>query len=377
VTISPFQVNVTDEAIADLRERLVRSRWPDQLAGTGWTRGADVGYVRALCDYWATAFDWRAAEADLNRRPQFRTTIDGQQVHFLHVRSAEPAAVPLLLTHGWPGSVWEFIDVIGPLTDPVRHGGSPDDAFHVVCPSLPGYAWSGRTTEPGWDIHRVAAMEAELMTRLGYGRFGAQGGDWGAMATANLGCLVPDRLIGIHLNLVMVAAPEEIHDPAGLAELDRRAVLDRYERGYSAIQSTKPLTLAYGLVDSPAALAAWIVEKLHAWTDCDGDLESVLTKDQILRNIATYWFTGTAASSIRLYHESHNNGRGPLPPSYVDVPTGCAIFPAELWRPPRAWAERAYNVVHWTEQEKGGHFAAMEQPVAFVEDVRTFFRALR
>lgn len=215
------------------------------------------------------------------------------------------------------------------------------------------------------------------MSRLGYERFGAQGGDWGAIATANLGAMVPDRLLGIHLNLVMVTPPEEVDDLSGVAELERRARLDRRERGYSAIQSTKPLTLAYGLTDSPAALVAWIVEKFHGWTDCDGNLESVLSKDQILRNIATYWFTGTAASSIRLYHESNGSDRAPLPSAYVDVPTGCAIFPAELWRPPRAWAERAYNIVHWTEQAKGGHFAAMEQPAAFVDDVRAFFRSLR
>lgn len=375
--IRSFEVAVPDEAIGDLHARLDRTRWPDQLPGTGWSRGADVSYVRALCEYWRREFDWRAAEDELNRRPQFQTIIDGQPVHFLHVRSPEPDAIPLLLTHGWPGSIWEFIDLLGPLSDPASHGGLPGDAFHVVCPSLPGYAWSGPTREPGWDIQRVAAMEAELMNRLGYHRFGAQGGDWGAMASANLGALVPDRMIGIHLNLVSVPAPEVVDDAAGIAELERRAHLDRYERGYSAIQGTKPLTLAYGLADSPAALAAWIVEKFHTWADCGGDLSSTLTSDQLLRNIATYWFTGTAASSVRLYHESYNNGRTPVPSSYIDVPTGCAIFPAELWRPPRAWAERAYNIVHWTEQAKGGHFAAMEQPAALIEDIRAFFRALR
>src|SRR4051812_37291056 len=274
-----------------------------------------------LCQYWRTGFDWRAAEAELNGWPQFVTTIQGQRIHFLHVRSPNPSATPLLLTHGWPGSVWEFADVLADLTDPTRDGGSAADAFDVVCPSLPGYAWSGPTKEKGWDIQRVAAAEAELMSRLGYERFVVQGGDWGAMASANIAAIVPERVIGLHLNLVSVPPPARVDDQAGIAELDRRARLDRYERGYSAIQGTKPLTIGYGLTDSPASLAAWIVEKFHSWTDSDGDLESVLSKDQLLRNIATYWFTKTAASSVRLYHESQNNGRGPLPSAYIGVPT--------------------------------------------------------
>ncbi|WAX58395.1 epoxide hydrolase [Jatrophihabitans cynanchi] len=374
--IRPFRVSVTADAMTDLHDRLSRTRWPDQLSGSGWSQGADVSYVRALCDYWLHEFDWRAAENELNGWPQYRTVIDGQTVHFLHVRSPHAEAMPLLLTHGWPGSIWEFADLLGPLTDPVAHGGRRADAFHVVCPSIPGYGWSGPTTEPGWDIQRVARMEGELMQLLGYERFGAQGGDWGSMATANLAVHIPDRLVGIHLNLVMVQPPDVVDDDLGRAELARRAELDREERGYSAIQRTKPQTLAFGLTDSPAGLAAWMLEKYRSWTDCGGDLESVLTRDMVLRNIATYWFTATVASSARLYYESHRSGRSPLPDQYVSVPTACALFPKELWRPPRAWAERAYNVVRWTEHPKGGHFAAMEQPAALAEDLREFFGPL-
>ena len=304
----------------------------------------------------------------------------GQHVHFIHQRSPEPDALPLVITHGWPGSIVEFVDVIGPLTDPRAHGGDPADAFHVIAPSIPGYAFSGPTTERGWSARKVAEAWAELMAGLGYDRYGAQGGDWGAIITTHLGLVDPAHLVGIHLNMVIAGGPPE-GDTGELTETELQGLADmgKYfetDSGYMQIQSTKPQTLGYALEDSPAGLAAWIVEKFRSWSDCNGDVESAFTRDQLLTNIMLYWLTGTAHSSARLYYENRV-ADGWSTKEKVQVPTGAAIYPREIIRPPRRWAEANYNITHWQEQPRGGHFAAMEQPGLYVDDVRAFFRTVR
>jgi microsomal epoxide hydrolase len=377
--IQPFAIDVPDGVLIDLRTRLARTRWPDQVEGAGWDYGSELGAVKALCTYWHDVFDWRKQEVELNQIPQFTTEIDGQRLHFLHVRSPEPDAFPLVITHGWPGSVVEFRRILPMLTDPAAHGGRREDAFHVVCPSMPGYGFSGPTRERGWDVQRIAEAEMELMRRLGYARYGAQGGDWGAMVTTQLGRLDPDHCAGIHLNMVM-GFPQQ--DVDALSDKEKQWVQEGQafqagETGYQQIQGTKPQTLAYGLHDSPAGLAAWILEKFRTWSDCGGDVESVFTKDELLTNITIYWVTETIGSSVRLYYESMKSGRVGFTQGRVDVPTGCAIFPKELYKLPRRWADAHYNVQHWTEMPRGGHFAAMEQPELLAEDVRGFFRKLR
>jgi pimeloyl-ACP methyl ester carboxylesterase len=378
--VTPFTVAVPEAVLADLRERLARTRFPEQIPGAGWDYGTDLDYQRDLVGYWRDQFDWRAQEARLNAFDQYLTTIDGQQVHFVHQRSPEPDALPLCITHGWPGSVVEFLDVIGPLTDPRAHGGDPADAFHVVAPSIPGYAFSGPTTERGWSPHRVAEAWATLMAGLGYDRYGAQGGDWGSIITTRLALVDPAHLAGIHLNMVVAGGPPE-GDTGELTEAEQQGLADmaKYfetDSGYMQIQATKPQTLGYGLEDSPAGLAAWIVEKFRSWSDCGGDVESAFTRDQLLTNVMCYWVTGTAHSSARLYYENRV-GAGWVAGQRVEVPTGAAIYPREIIRPPRRWAEAAFNITHWREQPRGGHFAAMEQPELFVEDVRDFFRTVR
>jgi microsomal epoxide hydrolase len=319
----------------------------------------------------------------LNQQQHFRTEIDGQPIHFVHARSKLEGALPLLITHGWPGSVFEFHKILGPLTDPEAYGGSAADAFHVVCPSMPGYGWSGPTLEPGWDVRRVAQVEAKLMALLGYERYGAQGGDWGAIVTSHLGLVDPGHLAGIHLNMVVVGPPAGVENPlegvapeelAGLADM---ASFQKNETGYQQIQGTKPQTLGMGLNDSPAGLAGWIVEKFRSWSDCDGDVEKRFSKDELLTNIMIYWTTQTINSSLRLYCESMRSGRFAPAGEKIQVPTGCAIFPKEIIRPPRSWAEAAYDVRRWTVFESGGHFAALEEPEVLVGDVRAFFRELR
>jgi pimeloyl-ACP methyl ester carboxylesterase len=376
--IERFRIEVGDEVLEDLKRRLAATRFPDQIDGTGWDYGAELGTVRELCAYWRDKFDWRAQEARLNQLDHFKTTIDGQSIHFAHVRSKHENAFPLLISHGWPGTIVEFLDVIGPLTDPEAHGGRAEDAFHVVTPSLPGYGFSEPTRTRGWDVKRMAAAFAELMSRLGYARYGAQGGDWGALITTWIGRLDPEHAAGIHLNMPL-GAPG---DPSGLtpqeqADLADLASFQADETGYQRIQGTKPQTLGFGLNDSPAGLAAWIVEKFHRWSDCNGDVESVYTKDQLLTNIMVYWVTQTITSSTRLYFEVFKQGQDGMGDARVEVPTGVARFPKEILRFPRAWVEKSYNVVHWTDMPKGGHFAAMEQPALFVEDVRKFFAKVR
>jgi pimeloyl-ACP methyl ester carboxylesterase len=375
--IERFEIRVDDSVLEDLRERLARTRFPDQIDGTGWDYGIPVDYLRELVAYWLDGYDWRSQEAQLNELDHFRTRIDGQSIHFVHARSAHDDAMPLLLIHGWPGSVVEFLDVIPRLTDPAAHGGSASDAFHVVAPSLPGYGFSEPTRTRGWDPWRIARAFTELMSRLGMTRYGAQGGDWGAQVTTRIGALDPEHCTAIHLNMPLADPTDErlsLTDPdkADLAAMQQFA---RDESGYALEQSTKPQTVGVGLNDSPAGLLAWIVEKLRAWSDCDGDPESVFTRDQMITNVMTYWVTGTIASSARLYWERQRSDTPP--PDHVGVPTGVARYPEEVIRYPRSWVERRYNVTHWVDMPRGGHFAAMEQPELFVEDLRTFFRSVR
>lgn len=374
--MEPFEVRVGDDEIADLRERLARTRWPEAETVDDWSQGIPLAYLQELCAYWADGYDFGFADR-VNAFGQIRTEIDGLGIHALHVRSPHDAALPLILTHGWPGSVVEFLKVIGPLADPAAHGGDPADAFHVVVPSLPGYGWSDRPVAAGWKVPRIAEAWDTLMRRLGYERYGAQGGDWGASVTTTLGQQQPDGLVGIHVNMA-VAAP----DPDTMGELtpsEQRALDDLGAHmatgtGYSTQQSTRPQTLGYGLTDSPAGLCAWIAEKLWAWTDCDGHPENALTKEEMLDDISVYWFTSTAASSARLYWESFNSSHR----DEVPVPAGISIYPREIIRPSRRWAERRFTDLRWYDElDRGGHFAAFEQPASFVEQVRGFFRLVR
>jgi epoxide hydrolase len=375
-TIEEFRIDIPQAELDDLRDRLGRTRWPDQLPGVGWDYGIALEDVRELAEYWRTGYDWRVHERRLSEFPQFTTAIDGQVVHFLHVRSAEAEALPLIMTHGWPGSVVEFMEVIGPLTDPAAHGGDPGDAFHMVFPSIPGFGFSGPTRERGWNVPRVARAWDELMRRLGYSRYGAQGGDWGSAISRELGVIAPEHVVGVHLNTLSPYVSGE--PPADLSDSDRERVerLRRFRRtgsGYGAIQATRPQTAGYGLTDSPAGQLAWIAEKFGEWTD--GGLGAV-DRDQMLTNISVYWLTRTAGSSARLYYEAVRSGTlGPPVPS--TVPTGVAVFPAEIAPPVRSLAEQSNNIVHWSEFGRGGHFAAMEEPDLLVGDVREFFRALR
>ena len=377
--IEKFDVRVPEAVLDDLKERLARTRWPDQMDGVGWDYGSELGTVKELCEYWRDKFDWRRVEAELARYEHGTTQIDGQRVYFLHARSKHAGAFPLVITHGWPGSILEFMKILGPLTDPTAHGGKASDAFHVVCPSIPGYGFSGPTNARGWDVQRVAEAEVELMKRLGYARYGAQGGDWGAMISTQIGRLDPTHCAGVHLNMA-IAFPAP--DAPPLTDLEQKwvaefAAFQAGETGYQQIQGTKPQTLGYGLTDSPAGLCAWIVEKFRTWSDCGGDLYSVYTKDELLANITLYWVTKTINSSTRLYYETMKSGRIGVTQGRVEVPTALAIFPKEIYKPPRSWAEKGYNVQQYTVFEKGGHFAAMEQPKALVDDVRRFFGGLR
>lgn len=375
--IEKYEIFVPDPVLEDLRRRLGAARLPDQIPGTGWEYGAESSYLRELIAYWRDEFDWRAQEAALNRLPHFTTAIDDQRIHFIHARSPHENATPLLILHGWPGSVVEFAKVIGPLTDPVAHGGGAGDAFHVVCPSLPGYGFSEVTKSRGWDAYKMAEVFAELMARLGYPRYGAQGGDWGAIIATNLGVLDAQHLCGIHLNMPFALPPPEGQEglnEAEKADLADYAAFEQNETGYQRIQGTKPQTLGFALNDSPAGLCAWIVEKFHTWMDCQGDIESVITRDELLTNVTVYWVTQTITSSTRLYYEVFKRARIAILTERVEVPTGVARFPKEIMRFPRKWVERHYNVTHWTQMPRGGHFAAMEQPALFVDDLRAFFR---
>ncbi len=381
--IRPFEIAVPDDVLEDLGTRLAQTRLPDQLEGADWNYGTELGYLTELITYWRDEFDWREQERRLNEFDQYKTVIDGLDIHFIHQRSPEPDAVPLIITHGWPGSIAEFVKIIGPLTDPVAHGGQAADAFHVVAASMPGYGFSDKPRTPGFGPEQIAEVNAALMARLGYERYGIQGGDWGSIVSQRHAFNHPDQAIGLHINMVTAGPPRGVEDPsAGVPpeELERSRARQSFyntaEAGYSRIQGTKPQTLAYALNDSPAGQAAWIVEKFRAWCDCNGDPETIFTKDELLTNITIYWVTQTATSSARLYYES---SRAPTsgPMGRIEVPTGAAIFPYELFIAPRKWAEAQFNITHWTEMPRGGHFAALEQPELLVEDLRVFFRPLR
>jgi pimeloyl-ACP methyl ester carboxylesterase len=374
--ITPFRIDVPAADIAELKQRLTRTRWPDPETVDDWSQGAPLGYVQDLCRYWAESYDWPQRQERLNAFAQYRTEIDGLGIHFIHVPSPHPGALPLVLTHGWPGSVVEFLEVIGPLTDPVAHGGEAADAFHVVAPSLPGYGWSDKPTATGWGVERTADAWAALMARLGYDRYGAQGGDWGSMVTTCLGAQDPEHVAGIHINMIIGFPGPDDGEPTE-AEVAALAGVNDYmnhDSGYSKEQSTRPQTIGYGLVDSPAGQCAWILEKFWSWTDTDGDPVGVLGADRILDNIMMYWLPGTGASSARMYWESFNNP--PLGP--VSVPMGGSVFPKEIFRASQRWASHRFSDIRfWGQHDRGGHFAAFEQPELLVDDIRAFFRTVR
>jgi pimeloyl-ACP methyl ester carboxylesterase len=380
-SIRPFTISIPDTVLADLKTRLQNSRFPEPLQGDGWALGTDIRYLKELVAYWRDTFDWRAQERRLNGFEQFTTTIDGLTVHFIHRKSKAPNAFPLLITHGWPGSFVEFTKIIGPLTDPVAHGGQAGDAFDVVIPSIPGFTFSSQPREPGYDPARIAAIEAKLMARLGYARYGAQGGDWGSIISTQVALHDPGHVAGLHLNMCFGNAPAGTDPNEGLTEAERervkvRQVFQSEETGYQQIQGTKPQTIGIALNDSPVGLAAWIVEKFRTWCDCGGNPETIFTKDELLTNITLYWATQTAASSARIYYESRHPLLAPVP-RRVEVPTACADFPKEIIWSPRRWLEPRFNITRWTTMPRGGHFAAMEQPQLLVDDVRAFFRGLR
>ena len=378
-----FAIRISDAVLADLARRLDTTRWPDELENAGWEYGSNLAYMRSLAEYWRHIYDWRREEAILNQLPQLRLAIDGFHIHFVHVRGKGPAPLPLIVTHGWPGSFVEMLKLIPLLTDPTAHGGSAEDAFDVIVPSLPGYGFSDRPGERGMDPKKIATLWVRLMEELGYKRFGAQGGDWGSIISIALGLDHAKRMIGIHLNYIagrfllggtMNAQPDDEIASAYLEQL--RGWWDA-EGGYSHEQTTKPQTLGYGLNDSPVGLAAWIIEKFRTWSDCAGDVESVFTRDQLLTNIMLYWVTQTAPSSARLYYESRQRPLSLSRSNRVEPPVAVAVFPKEIAMPPRALAERGLNIARWTEMPKGGHFAAMEQPELLAKDLREFFRPLR
>jgi pimeloyl-ACP methyl ester carboxylesterase len=377
--INPYTIDIPQSELVDLRDRLGRTRWPDEIPGVGWDLGVPLDYLKGLAKYWATTYDWRTQEKALNEFAQFTTVIDDQNVHFLHVRSTEPEALPLLITHGWPGSIAEFLDIIDPLVDPVAHGGDPADAFHVIAPSIPGFGFSGPTHETGWNTVRIAHVWVELMRRLGYERYGAQGGDTGAMVSPQLGQIDPNHVVGIHVNNLLTfpsGPPDELKDLSD-GDQKRLELIQRWQNelsGYAILQSTRPQTLAYALTDSPVGQLAWIVEKFKDWTDPAAELpEDAVDRDRLLTDVSIYWLTATAGSSARLYYEGAKSWGQANEPS--GVPTGVAVFPMDVTI--RPIAEREHNIVHWSEFDRGGHFAAMEAPDLLVADVREFFRPLR
>jgi epoxide hydrolase len=376
--VKPFRIAVTDAELADLRERLMRVRWPEKECVDDTSQGLQLAYAQELAEYWLNGYDWRSREHALNRFDQFTTELDGLNIHFIHQRSPHRDAFPLIITHGWPGSIVEFQKIIEPLTNPTAFGGRAQDAFHVVCPSLPGFAFSGKPTSTGWSAPRVARAWDELMVRLGYDRYGAQGGDWGAMVATELG-RIPVHCAAIHTNMPL-AGP-----PAGTGELtdeEQQALTDmenyqRVESGYAVLQATRPQTIGYSLVDSPVGQMTWIIEKMQSWMDCSGNPESVVSRDELLDNVMMYWVNAAGASAARAYWESFDPSDLSFPGPRVEIPTGVAMFPGEVIKPPRRWCEARYNITHWTEMPRGGHFAAFEQPMLFIDDVRAFFATIR
>ena len=374
--ISPFVIAVPEAVLDDLRQRLRNTRWPEAELVDDWSQGIPLGYLREVCEYWANTYDWRAREAALNRFDQFTTAIDGLNIHFVHQRSPHPDALPLLITHGWPGSIVEFHKVIEPLVNPTAFGGKATDAFHVVAPSLPGFGFSGKPTVTGWGVDKIATTFAELMARLGYPRYVAQGGDWGSSVTTAVGATDSAHCAAIHLTLAMAARPKVDGEPS----VEEQRALDGikhyrdWDSGYSKQQSTRPQTLGYGLVDSPAGQAGWILEKFWAWTDCAGHPEHVLSRDELLDNVMFYWVNAAAASAARLYWESFHRGTRHT----VSIPACFAVFPKEIVPPVRQWVESNFtDIRHWAEYTRGGHFAAFEVPQTFVADLRDAFRPFR
>lgn len=373
--IRKLEINIPDDDVTDLKRRLAATRWTDQETVDDWSQGIPLAYLQDVCAYWEHGYDWRRCEEQLNSFPHFKTDFDGLDIHFIHVESPEPDATPLLITHGWPGSIIEFQKVIEPLTDPRSYGGDPSDAFHLVCPSLPGYGFSDKPTTTGWGPQRIAEAWATLMHRLGHDRYICQGGDWGAVVSSCIAEQDPDHCLGIHLNMVTAPPTDETLGDLTEAEKSALATMEWYElwdRGYGRQQCTRPQTLGYGLADSPVGQAAWILEKFHRWTDCDGHPENVLTRDELLDNVMLYWLTATGTSSARLYWETQT------PPEVdIRVPVAASIFPAEMYRPSRRWCEAHYkSLAYYNLTEKGGHFAAFEQPEIFVDEVRAAVRAI-
>ena len=375
--IRKFQLEVTDAVLDDLKKRLSMTRWPNKETPEDWSQGIPLGYMQELCDYWQHEYDWRAREERFNRFPQFITEIDGVDIHFIHLPSVHQNARPLIITHGWPGSVVEFHKVIEPLANPTAHGGNTEDAFHVVVPSLPGYGFSGKPKVTGWGIEKIADIWGALMARLGYDHYFAQGGDWGAMVTTHIGLQDKEHCDAIHLNMPVVIPDANTMaelTPSEQASLMSMKFYQDWDSGYSKQQSTRPQTVGYGLVDSPSGQAAWIIEKFYQWTDCNGHPENAISRDELLDNVMMYWLSKSAASSARLYWESFKNP----PQDEVDIPTGCSIFPKEIVRPSERWIRKRFtNLKYYNELEKGGHFAAFEQPEIFLQEIRTYFRSLR
>lgn len=381
--VKPFTIEVPEAVLADLHRRLDQTRWSGEIPGSDWDYGTNLAYLKELLAYWRNHFDWRAQERLINTFQHFKTTVNGQGIHFIHERGKGPDPLPLVITHGWPGSFFEMYKITPMLADPGRYGGDAADAFDVVVPSMPGYGFSDPTTERGMHVYKISELWATLMTEgLGYDRFGAQGGDWGASVTNYLGYAYAQHLIGIHTTSITRPTPylgsgAKALSAAEKTMMDRREAWLQAEGGYSHIQGTKPQTLSYGLNDSPAGLAAWIVEKYRTWSDCNGEVETRFSKDELLTTITIYWVTQSINSSMRLYYETQRQPWNLASGERIQVPTGVAVFPKEISAPPREWGERSFNVQRWTEMPCGGHFAALEEPERLVEDIRAFFRPLR
>ncbi len=378
--IKPFKIKISDEELEDLNKRLAATRWPEKETVKDWSQGVPLSYIKEICDYWVNEYDWKSREEYYNTFTQFITDVDGIDIHFIHIKSPHKEAKPLIISHGWPGSIVEFHKIINPLIDPVSHGGKAEDAFHIVCPTLPGYGFSGKPSQPGTGVEKIAELWDLLMNKIGYNKYFAQGGDWGSAITIAIGKQNRGSCKGIHVNMPFAPPTKEaIENPSDRDKLAFEG-LNYYQEwgsGYSKQQSTRPQTLGYGLADSPIGQASWIIEKFYEWTDCDGHPENILNKEELLDNIMFYWLTKSASSSARLYWESFGSFGG-NPEEKLLIPVGCSIFPKEISRTPRSWAEQVYsNIVYWNELEKGGHFAAFEQPELFINEIRSCFRLIR
>jgi len=375
--VRPFEIPNSAAEIADLKARLALTRWPDKETPTDWSQGIPLAYMKEIKEYWQNTYEWEGRVKKINQWDGFMAEVDGLDIHFLHVRSKHAQAMPLLLTHGWPGSIIEFQKVIGPLSDPTAHGGNADDAFHVICPSLPGFGYSGKPTTPGWGIPKIATAWDKLMVGLGYDKYFAQGGDWGSIVTAMIGSQNLGHCQAIHMNMPIAPPDPEKMDDLSELEQDALAAMKFYQdhdSGYSKQQATRPQTIGYGLVDSPIGQASWILEKFYQWTDCNGHPENILSRDELLDNVMMYWLPATGASSARIYWESFGN----TSVDKITLPTGCSIFPKEIFKTSKRWAQSRFtNIIAFNVLEKGGHFAAFEQPETFVDEIRACFRQVR